>query len=119
MSRITHTHTKGMDRLTSAHHPRALPQTADGELSQGRRGPEIGFLADSIPERRDGDKDTVVAEQRPRKADAFQSSPAPVPERHRQAVAGRLGMVEAKMLTQHKFTPDEKRAIKRTLAREK
>ena len=95
------------------------PPTVDGELSQGRRGPEIGFLADSMPERRDGDKDTVVAEQRPRKADAFQSSPAPVPERHRQAVAGRLGMVEAKMLTQHKFTPDEKRAIKRTLAREK
>ena len=61
-----------------------------------------------MPERRDGGEDTVVAERRRRH---IRPSPAPVPERHRSGAADRLGMVEAKMLTQHNFTPDEKRAI--------
>ena len=80
----------------------ATPPTADGELYQGHRGPGIGFLADSMPERRDGDKDTVIAERRPRKADTIRPSPAPVPERHHSGAADWLGMVEAMLLMQHK-----------------
>ena len=62
--------------------------------------------------------DTVVAERRPRKTDTIRPSPAPVPERHRSGAADWLGMVEAKMLTQHNFTHDEEKALKRTYARE-
>ena len=72
-----------------------------------------------MPERRDGDKDTVVAERRPRSTDTIRPSPAPVPERHRSGAPDWLGMVEAKMLTQHNFTHDEEKALKRTYAREK
>ena len=103
LCRGSRTHTNGHGRLTAAHHPRGTPPTVDGELYQGHRGPGIGFLADSMPERRDRDKDTVVAERRPRKADTIRPSPAPVPERHRPGAADWLGMVEAKMLTQHNF----------------
>ena len=53
--------------------------TGDG-LYQGHKGPGIGFLLKpDLPERRDGDGDTVVAERRPRKADEYETSPLPVP----------------------------------------
>ena len=72
-----------------------------------------------MPERQEGDKDTVVAERHPRKADTIRPSPAPVPERHRSGAADWLGMMEAKLLIQHNFTHDEKKALKSTYAREK
>ena len=54
--------------------------SVEGEpLYQGHKGPGIGYLKDVVPERRDGDGDTVVAERRPRKADEFKKSPEPVP----------------------------------------
>ena len=52
--------------------------TGDG-LYQGHKGPGIGFLKPDLPERRDGDGDTVVAERRPRKADEYETSPLTVP----------------------------------------
>ena len=108
-----------MTSKTVAVYRQNRPSPADGELYQEHRGPGIGFLADSMPERRDGDKDTVVAERRPRKTDTIRPSPAAVPERHRQAAANRLAMAEAKMLTQHNFTHDEKKELKCAFTREK
>ena len=49
------------------------------ELYQGHKGPGIGYLKPDLPERRDGDGDTVVAERRPRKADEYETSPLPFP----------------------------------------
>ncbi len=40
--------------------------------------PGIDHLKHEMPERRDGDDDTVVARQQPRKADKFEKSPLPV-----------------------------------------
>ena len=46
-------------------------------LYQGHKGPGIGCLKTDLPERRDGDGDTVVAERRPRQSDLFgHSSPS-------------------------------------------
>ena len=53
----------------------------DEPLYQGHKGPGIGYLKPDLPERRDGDGDTVVAERKPRKADQYQPSPLPVPQR--------------------------------------
>ena len=53
----------------------------DGEpFYQGHKGPGIGYLKPALPERRDGDGDTVVGERRPRKADQYEKSPLPVPQ---------------------------------------
>ena len=52
-------------------------------LYQGHKGPGIGYLKTDLPERRDGDGDTVVAERRPRQSDLFDPSPMPVPPRLR------------------------------------
>ena len=51
------------------------------DFYQGHKGPGIGYLKPDLPERRDGDGDTVVAERKPRKADQYQRSPLPVPPR--------------------------------------
>ena len=51
-------------------------------LFQGHNKAGIGHLKPDMPERRDGDGDTVVAERRPRKADEFKRSPLPVPEKY-------------------------------------
>ena len=48
-------------------------------LYQGHKGPGIGYLKPDLPERRDGDGDTVVAERRPSKADEYETSPLTVP----------------------------------------
>ena len=45
------------------------------------------MLADAHPKRRDRDKDTVVAERRPRKANAYERSPAPIPEQHKSSTS--------------------------------
>ena len=62
---------------------KALPASKvvlDGEpFYQGHKGPGIGYLKPDLPERRDGDGDTVVAERRPRKSDEFKRSPLPAP----------------------------------------
>ena len=50
-----------------------------GKLFQGHKGPGIGFLKPDRPDLPDGDRDTVVAERRPRKADQYVRSPLPLP----------------------------------------
>ena len=72
-----------------------------------------------MPERLEGDKDTVLAERRPRRADTIRPSPAPVPERHRSGAADWLGMRRPRCSRSTTFTHDEKKALKRTYAREK
>ena len=60
----------------------ASKEVVEGEpLYQGHKGPGIGYLQGVLPERRDGDGDTVVAERRPRKADEYELSPEAVPPR--------------------------------------
>ena len=44
-------------------------------LYQGHKGPGVGVLKTDAPHRRDGDKDTVVAERRPRKSEKHPKSP--------------------------------------------
>ena len=44
-------------------------------LYQGHKGPGVGILKPDAPSRRDGDKDTVVAERRPRKSEKHPKSP--------------------------------------------
>ena len=51
------------------------PETTDETLYQGHKGPGIGYLKPDMPERRDGDSDTVVVERKPRKSDDFEPSP--------------------------------------------
>ena len=51
------------------------PESADETLYQGHKGPGIGHLKPDMPERRDGDSDTVVVERKPRKSDDFEPSP--------------------------------------------
>ena len=73
------------------------------------RAPGIGLLADAHLERRDGDKDTVVVERRPRKADAYERSPAPIPKQHKPEAAKQVWRDDMKPLMKHNFTPEEKR----------
>ena len=51
------------------------PESTDETLYQGHKGPGIGHLKPDMPERRDGDGDTVVVERKPRKSDDFEPSP--------------------------------------------
>ena len=44
-------------------------------LYQGHKGPGVGILKTDAPDRRDGDKDTVVAERRPRVSEKHPKSP--------------------------------------------
>ena len=44
-------------------------------LYQGHKGPGVGMLKADAPNRRDGDKDTVVAERRPRASEKHPKSP--------------------------------------------
>ena len=55
------------------------PVVIGDTLYQGHWKSGIGHLKSEMPERRDGDGDTVVAERRPRKSDRFKKSPLPVP----------------------------------------
>ena len=55
------------------------PVTVGDTMYQGHWKAGIGYLKSEMPERRDGDGDTVVAERQPRKADRFEKSPLPVP----------------------------------------
>ena len=57
------------------------PVTLDDQLYQGHWKAGIGHLKTDMPERRDGDGDTVVAERQPRKSDEYEKSPLPVPPR--------------------------------------
>ena len=77
------------------------------------------MLADAHPERRDGDKDTVVAERRPRKADAYERSPAPMPKQHKPEAAKQVWRDEITLLMKHDFTPEEKREIKASFKEER
>ena len=44
-------------------------------LYQGHKGPGVGILKTDAPDRRDGDKDTVVAERKPRVSEKHPKSP--------------------------------------------
>lgn len=44
-------------------------------IYQGHKGPGIGILKTDAPHRRDGDKDTVVAERRPKVSEKHPKSP--------------------------------------------
>ena len=58
---------------------RRKPVAIGDTLYQGHWKSGIGHLKSEMPERRDGDGDTVVAERQPRKADRYKKSPLPVP----------------------------------------
>ena len=81
------------------------------------RAPGIGLLADAHPEHRD--KDKVVAERRPRKADAYERSPAPIPKQHKPEAAKQVWRDEMKRLMNHDFTTEEKREIKASFSEER
>ena len=63
--------------------PDKLPASkvvVDGaRMYQGHKGPGIGYLKEDLPDRRDGDSDTVVGERRPRKRDEYEKSPVQLP----------------------------------------
>ena len=55
---------------------RASQIVLEGEkLYRGHKGPGVGYLKRVLPDRRDGDSDTVVGERRPRKKDKHPRSP--------------------------------------------
>ena len=83
------------------------------------RAPGIGLLADAHPERRDGDKNTVVVGRRPRKADAYERSPTPISKQHKPEAAKQLWRDEITLLMKHNFTPEEKRGIKASFSEER
>ena len=89
----------------------AMAMDDDG-LYQGHRGRGVGQLAKEIPERRDGDKDTVAAERRPRKGDAHPISPEPVPQALWSRVLEDLGRQQMTTFAKVKYTPAEKKEMK-------
>ena len=60
---------------------------SDEPLYQGHKGPGVGYLKSALPERRDGDSDTVTGERRPRKADKFKKSPVPLKGKYARIAA--------------------------------
>ena len=60
-----------------------------------------------------------VAERRARKADAYERSPAPIPEQHKPEAAKQLWRNEMKLLMKHNFTTEEKREIKASFSEER
>ena len=77
------------------------------------------MLADAHLERRDGDKDTVVVERRPRKANAYERSPAPISKQHKPEAAKQLWRNEITLLMKHDFTKEERREIKANFSEER
>ena len=59
--------------------PTPCCDAGDETLYRGHKGPGVGQLAAEIPERWDGDKDTVAAERRPRRAMLTRSRLNPSP----------------------------------------
>ena len=55
--------------------------TRTKRLFRGHKGPWVGVLKTSRPRRRDGDRDSVVTERRPRKTRYYAKSPARRPRR--------------------------------------
>ena len=84
----------------------------DETLYRGHKGPGVGRLAAEIPERPDGDKDTVAAERWPRKGDAYLISPEPVPQRLRERVIADLNRDHLRVLAQAQYSREEKKKVK-------
>ena len=98
------------------------PEATQGSfdmLYQGHRGPGIGHLKEDMPERRDGDKDTVVAERRPRKSDDYTPSPTPVPQHLRPQALVAAEQAQASVLTRTPLTREEAKRVREIGARER
>ena len=95
------------------------PKAKKSKLYQGHKGPGVGQLKETTPERRDGDGDTVVGERRPRVADAFEHSPAPIPKKLRGASVEQVSKDELRTMTQHNFSKEQREEIKSNYAQEK
>ena len=72
-----------------------------------------------MPDRRDGDGDTVVGERRPRVADEYQPSPAPIPKKHRSASVEQMSKDELRTLMRYNFTKEDKQESKSYYAQER
>ena len=81
----------------------------DETLYRGHKDPGVGQLAAEIPEHRDGDKDTVAAERRPRKGDAYPVPPEPVPQRLRERVIADLNRDQLRVLAPGGRTRERRR----------
>ena len=87
-------------------------------LYRGHEDLGVGQLAAEIPERSDGDKDTVAAERRPRKGDAYPISPESVPQQLRERVIADLNRDQLRVLAQAPYSHEEKKRVKDLFARE-
>ena len=95
--------------------PIVLPKQlalGDGTLYQGHWGAGIGNLKRDNEEKRDGDKDTVVSERRPKKSDSFKQSPVPITGELR----GRFARLAEKLQADGKQVKDGK-SLRRQLNR--
>ena len=81
-------------------------------LHRGQKAAGVGQLAAEIPERWDGDKDTVAAERRPRKGDAYPISPESVPQQLRERVIAGLNRDQLRVLTLALYSREEKKRVK-------
>ena len=88
-------------------------------LYQGHRGPGIGRLAAEIPDRIDGDKDTVAAERRPRRSDKSRISPEPVPPHLQAKVIDDLKRLQLRTFAQVAYTGEEKKRVTHLLREER
>ena len=86
--------------------------TGDETLYRGHKDPGVGQLAAEISERRDGDKDTVAAEHRPRKGDAYPISPESVPQQLRERVIADLDRDQLRVLALAPYSQREKKRVK-------
>ena len=95
--------------------PIVLPKQlalGDDTLYQGHWGPGIGNLKRDNEEKRDGDKDTVVSERRPKKSDSFKQSPVPISGE----LTGRFARLNDRLQKEGKSVKDGK-ALRRKLNR--